>query len=67
MPTKATEYRDMAADALAAKVVELESQLFTNRMQAGMGKLENTAGLRHLRRDIARAQTVLQEKGRQTA
>ena len=67
MPTKSTEYREMAADALAAKVVELESQLFTNRMQAGMGKLENTSGLRHLRRDIARARTVLGEKGRQTA
>ena len=67
MPTKATEYREMAVDTLAAKVVELESQLFTNRMQAGMGKLENTAGLRHLRRDIARARTVLQEKGQQSA
>ncbi len=64
---KSTEYREMAADALAAKVEELESQLFTNRLQAGMGKLENTAGLRHLRRDIARARTVLGEKGRQAA
>ena len=67
MPTNSTEFRDMAADALGAKIVELESQLFTNRMQAGMGKLENTAGLRHLRRDIARARTVLAEKGRLTA
>ena len=64
---RAAEYREMAADALAAKVVELESQLYTNRLQAGLGKLENTAGLRHLRRDIARARTVLQEKGLQSA
>ena len=64
---KSTEYREMATDALAAKVVELESQLFTNRLQAGMGKLENTAGLRHLRRDIARAKTVLREKEQKTA
>lgn len=64
---KATEFREMAVDALASKVKELESQLYTNRLQAGLGKLENTAGLRHLRRDIARAQTVLQEKGLQSA
>jgi len=64
---KATEFREMAVDALAAKIKELESQHYTNRLQAGLGKLENTAGLRHLRRDIARAQTVLQEKGLQSA
>ena len=65
--TKASEFREMAADALEAKVKEMESQFFNNRLQAGLGKLENTAGLRHLRRDIARAQTVLAEKGQATA
>ncbi len=64
---KATEFREMAADALEGKIKELESQLYTNRLQAGLGKLENTSGLRHLRRDIARARTVLQEKGLQSA
>lgn len=64
---KPTEFREMATDALAAKVTELESQLFTNRLQAGLGKLENTSGLRHLRRDIARAKTVLREKEQKTA
>jgi len=59
---KAIEFRDMAADALEAKVREMESQLFNNKLQAGLGKLENTAGLRHLRRDIARARTVLKQK-----
>ena len=67
MPTKSTEFREMAADSLAAKVKEMESQFFNNQMQAGMGKLENTAGLRHLRRDIARARTVLSEKARTSA
>ncbi len=64
---KATEFREMAADSLAAKVKEMEAQFFNNQMQAGMGKLENTAGLRHLRRDIARARTVLSEKARTSA
>ncbi len=60
---KASEYRDMSPEALAAKVSEMESQLFNSRMQASMGKLENTASLRTLRKDIARARTVLAEKG----
>jgi large subunit ribosomal protein L29 len=59
---KAAEYREMTPEALSAKVRELESQLFNSRMQAGMGKLENTSILRTLRKDIARAQTVLAEK-----
>ncbi len=64
---KPAEYREMAADTLAAKIKEMESQLFTGRMQATMGKLENTAGLRGLRRDIARSKTVLHEKEKKSA
>jgi large subunit ribosomal protein L29 len=67
MAKATTEYRELSADALQAKVKELESQLFNNRLQATLGKLENTTGLRTLRRDIARARTVLGEKGRQAA
>ena len=59
---KAVEFREMAADALSGKVKELENQLFTSRLQAGLGKLENTSSLRSLRKDIARARTVLREK-----
>jgi large subunit ribosomal protein L29 len=59
---KAAEYREMTSEALTAKVKELESRLFNSRMQAGMGKLENTSILRTLRKDIARALTVLAEK-----
>jgi ribosomal protein L29 len=46
---KAKEYREMTAEALKAKV----------------GKLENTSILRSLRKDIARAQTVLGQKATQ--
>ena len=62
MANKSADFREMAADAITAKVDELESQLFTSKLQAGLGKLENTATVRHLRRDIARAKTVLREK-----
>jgi large subunit ribosomal protein L29 len=59
---KAAEYREMTSEALTAKVKDLETRLFNTRLQAGMGKLENTSLLRTLRKDIARAQTVLAEK-----
>lgn len=59
---KAKELRDLAADAIAAKVKEMEANLFNMRFQASMGKLENTTLLQTTRRDIARAKTVLQQK-----
>ncbi len=59
---KAREYRELSAEALVTKVKDLEAQLFNSRLQAGMGKLENTSILRTLRKDIARARTVLTEK-----
>ena len=61
---KAAEYREMTADALASRVKELESKLFNDRLQAGMGKLENTSSLSVIRKEIARAKTVLTEKAK---
>ena len=61
---KATEYREMTAEALSSRVKDLETKLFNDRLQAGMGKLENTSSLRTLRKDIARAKTVLTEKAK---
>lgn len=61
---KAVEYREMTAEALASRVKDLESKLFNDRLQAGMGKLENTSSLRTIRKDIARAKTVLTEKAK---
>jgi large subunit ribosomal protein L29 len=59
---KARELREMAADAIAAKVKEMEANLFDMRLQASMGKLENTALLNTTRKDIARAKTILKQK-----
>lgn len=59
---KAKELRDLAADAIAVKVKEMEANLFTMKFQASMGKLENTSLLQTTRRDIARAKTVLKQK-----
>jgi large subunit ribosomal protein L29 len=59
---KAREFREMAADAIAAKVKEMEANLFDMRLQASLGKLENTALLNTTRKDIARAKTILKQK-----
>ncbi|HEY8352336.1 MAG TPA: 50S ribosomal protein L29 [Sphingomonadales bacterium] len=61
---KAAEYREMTVEALASRVKDLEMKLFNDRLKAGMGKLENTSSLRTLRKDIARAKTVLTEKAK---
>jgi large subunit ribosomal protein L29 len=59
---KAREFRDMAADVIATKVKELEANLFDMRLQASLGKLENTSLLNTTRKDIARAKTILKQK-----
>ena len=59
---KATELRDLSVDELTAKARELRGELFNARIKKTTGQLENTAKLRTLRRDIARAETVLRER-----
>jgi len=46
----------------AAKAVELKKELFNLRVQQAMGQIENPMRLRTLRKDIAKAKTVLKEK-----
>jgi large subunit ribosomal protein L29 len=59
---KAREFRDMAADVIVTKVKEMEANLFDMRLQASLGKLENTSLLNITRKDIARAKTILKQK-----
>jgi large subunit ribosomal protein L29 len=59
---KASELRELSVDELSAKARELRGELFNARIKKTTGQLENTAKLRTLRRDIARAETVLRER-----
>jgi large subunit ribosomal protein L29 len=59
---KASELRELSLDELAAKAQELRGELFNTRIKKTTGQLENTAKLRTLRRDIARAETILRER-----
>jgi large subunit ribosomal protein L29 len=64
---KAKEWRDLGLAEIEAKVGQLRGELFTARIRKETGQLENTAKLRTLRRDIARAETILRERERQGA
>ncbi len=57
-----TELRDLSVEELEAKSRELRGELFNVKIKKSTGQLENTAKLRTLRRNIARAETVLREK-----
>ena len=60
--TTAEELRELDADALATKLKEAKEELFNLRFQNATGQLGNTAGLRAVRRDIARIYTVITER-----
>jgi large subunit ribosomal protein L29 len=58
---KAKEFREMSAAELAAKIAELKSELFNLRFQNATNQLDNPMRIAHVRKDIARAMTVLRE------
>ena len=52
----------MSKDQLTAKVAELKKELFNLRFQLATGQLQNTMQITAVKRDIARALTVLRQK-----
>ena len=60
---KAKEFRDLDKEALVQKIDELEALYLKLRFQKVSGQLENPSKLGLTRRDIARAKTILTEKG----
>jgi large subunit ribosomal protein L29 len=59
---KVSEIRDLAPAELADKIAGMEEELFNLRFQQKMGQLSNPLRIRTVRRDIARASTILQQK-----
>ena len=59
---KASEVRDLSMEELEQKSRELRGELFNVKVKRSTGQLESTARLQHLRRDIARLETVIREK-----
>ena len=55
-------FRDLTPDQLKDELAKRKKEQFNLRFQRATGQLENTSRVRDLRRDIARIQTVLNEK-----
>ncbi|MBI4193529.1 MAG: 50S ribosomal protein L29 [Betaproteobacteria bacterium] len=59
---KAAELRAKSGDELREELTSLLKAQFSLRMQKATQQLSNTSQLRKVRRDIARARTVLAQK-----
>jgi large subunit ribosomal protein L29 len=60
---KAAKWRDMSTEEISQKLRELDEELFNLRFQLAMGVAKNPARVKQARRDLARARTVLRERG----
>jgi large subunit ribosomal protein L29 len=58
-----TELRGLTADDLKQRAKDLEEQAFRMRIQKSMGQTEAANKVRPIRREMARIQTILREKG----
>jgi large subunit ribosomal protein L29 len=56
------ELRELSADELKARAIELKQTLFDLKSKANTGVLDSTADLEKTKRDIARCLTVAREK-----
>ena len=58
----AEKIRQLSDAEIEARISELKQELFNLRFQASVGKLEKTADLRKVKKEIARCYTVLTER-----
>jgi large subunit ribosomal protein L29 len=63
MKAKAKDLRLLNEGELLEKEKELGEELFNLRFQQATGQLENVMRVPQVKRDIARAKTILREKG----
>jgi len=57
------DLRDLEDDKLREHLMTARRDLFGLRMQHATGELENTAGLKTAKRNLARALTVARQRG----
>ncbi len=63
MPSKkATPLKELGDGELIDKLAETKQELFNLRFQLATGQLDNSARLRHLKKDVARILTELRER-----
>lgn len=59
---KVNVLRDLSTAELEKKVVDLKEELFNLRFQMATGSLENPMKIKEIRKDIAKAKTILRER-----
>ena len=59
---KAQDLRDKTPDQLREELASLKKEAFNLRFQQATGQLESTARMRSVKRDVARVNTILNEK-----
>ena len=59
---KASEIRDMTAQELENKLVDLKKELFALRFQLAVNQLENSSRIGAVKKDIARVSTILRQR-----
>ncbi len=59
---KAGEIRNLTSEELVQTVRDLKRELFNLKFQLSTGQLEKTDRLAQVRRDVARAMTILRER-----
>ncbi|MFZ2493022.1 MAG: 50S ribosomal protein L29 [Thermoanaerobaculia bacterium] len=64
MASKTQELREKSIDELRSREHDLREQLFKLRFQRATGRMENPMKMREVRREIARIQTLLNERSR---
>jgi len=64
---KIKEIRELSLEELQNHKRELRETAFHLRLQKKIGQLEKPSQIRSVRREIARIETVLSERGSQTA
>ncbi len=57
-----SDLRVMSDDQLEQEIVNLKKEQFNLRFQRATGQLQDTARVRVVRRDIARAKTIVAER-----
>ena len=62
--TKIADVRAKSDDELKAMVLDLRKEQFNLRFQRATGQLEATGRIKQVRRDIARAKTIMAERNR---
>jgi len=61
---KASELREMSTSDIESKISDMSVELFKYRMQMATNQLEKYHKIKELKRDIARAKTVIGEMKR---